>query len=144
MLLFRWQLFLQAGIAEPGILRKVGLPGYFAPEKDMMTEKTDRAAGDCAGREAAPQGIFSDLPKDLSIHIPGCADAPMALRSDGVMAVMDRGNIRIYDWKRRRKAVCGEHMDFGRWTRVRASGIAGMRGRVPFREPASQPAPSAD
>lgn len=95
-------LCVQAGIAEPGILRKVGLPGYFAPEKDMMTEKTDRAAGDCAGREAAPQGIFSDLPKDLSIHIPGCADAPMALRSDGVMAVMDRGNIRIYDWKRRR------------------------------------------
>lgn len=42
------------------------------------------------------------LQEDPKLLVLGSADAPMALRGDGMMATMGRGNIFIYDWNRRR------------------------------------------
>lgn len=39
------------------------------------------------------------VPKNLELQLPGSSGAVMALRSDGIMAVMDSGCIRICDWK---------------------------------------------
>ena len=92
---------VQQGLADSSLLTTTGSAGYFL-------EKLPICVG--AGhpyREGGQTGTLgqykkSPVTKDLELQLPGSAGSPMALRSDGIMAVIDRGSIRIYDWNRRR------------------------------------------
>lgn len=122
-------LCVQCGMSDTDVLAKTGMRGWF--ETGGKTSAAAGAAGEAACRslsgadrssgnlhrlgqtsDHAPEKKDPDradsLPqRDAVIQIPRCARAPMALRGDGSMAVMDRGSIRIYDWTRRRYSAAG-------------------------------------
>ncbi|MDO5134220.1 MAG: hypothetical protein Q4D81_14755, partial [Eubacteriales bacterium] len=97
-------LCVQHGITGSDVLGRVCAAGYF-----LESGTLPRAAGGFSGQGAVAENgsparrtpLRKGDPVDPVLHVPGCAEAPMALRSDGIMALMDRGNIRIYDWNRR-------------------------------------------
>ena len=83
-------LCVQRGLADSSQLSRTGSAGYFLEETPLWV-----------GNGYSHREEF--LPViDPELQLPGSGSDPMALRSDGIMAVMDRGNIRIYDWNRRR------------------------------------------
>lgn len=113
-------LCVQQGLADPSILYVTGSTGYFFEGTPMHIgngrkryENGDTGSG-CLSREEHLQAA------DPELQLPGSSNAPMALRRDGIMAIMDRGNIRIYDWNRRRFSTAKspaniQSMDFLYW-----------------------------
>lgn len=95
-------LCVQQGLADPSLLSVTGSTGYFhreAPiyigDKVRQKKENDISAGSVYRKRSPAE-------QDPEIQIPGSGSAPMALRSDGIMAIMDRGSIRVYDWNRGR------------------------------------------
>ena len=95
-------LCVQQGLADSSLLSMTGGTGYFLEETPVyigkghrLTEIGDTGSGCLYRGESLPA-------KDPELQIPGSGSAPMALRSDGIMAIMDRGSIRVYDWNRSR------------------------------------------
>ena len=113
-------LCVQKGLAAPPLLSVTGSTGYFLEESSIYLgdgrkskEKEDAGSGSIYREDPLPS-------EDSQLHLPGSKNAPMALRGDGIMAVMDRGNIRIYDWNRMRYSTAkspAKHnkMDFLYW-----------------------------
>ena len=95
-------LCVQQRLAAPSLLSVTGSTGYFLEEapayigNGRKPEKEGDSGSGCLYREESLRD------KDPELQIPGSGNTPMALRSDGIMAIMDRGSIRIYDWNRRR------------------------------------------
>ncbi|MBQ8053755.1 MAG: DUF4062 domain-containing protein [Lachnospiraceae bacterium] len=98
-------LCVQQGLAGPTLLSVTGSNGYFLYGEpvyvgDGRRNKEEGNSGFSGFDNRHRQDSIWE--KDPELQIPGSGSAPMALRGDGIMAVMDRGQIRIYDWNRRR------------------------------------------
>ena len=113
-------LCVQQGLADPSMLNAAGSTGYFLEGtplyigNDYKIKENEGIASGCLSREKHLQA------EDPELQLPGSSNAPMALRRDGIMAIMDRGNIRIYDWNRRRYSTAKspaniQRMDFLYW-----------------------------
>ena len=102
-------LCVQCGLSDQDVLSKTGMQGWFETEEKapidggVLSKTGMQGRYGTGGKTPIAGGRADGLSRnDAVIHIPQCARSPMALRGDGIMAVMDRGSIRIYDWTRRR------------------------------------------
>ena len=113
-------LCVQQRLADPSILHVTGSTGHFlegTPRyigNEYEIKENEGIASGWVSREKNMQAA------DPELQLPGSSNAPMALRRDGIMAIMDRGNIRIYDWNRRRFSTAKspanmQNLDFLYW-----------------------------